>query len=75
MTHSMQTDLEWLDGAEVVRIERGEVGLKLWFQLPEPVTLAPGDRDVSVVALEVWQDEEGNGPGHLAMVGYELSGR
>lgn len=69
MTNYIQTDLNWLVGAEIVRVKSGQIGLSLWLQLPEPILL--DGKEVSVVNFEIWQDAEGNGAGYLALVGSE----
>lgn len=67
MTH----DLDWLEGAKVTKVERGEVGDAIWLTLAEPVLIA--GHTTTSVCFEVWRDEEGNGPGYLALTRAEGS--
>lgn len=62
---------DWLTGATITAIERGELGLALYLKLPETVAL--NNIATRAVVLEVWSDEEGNGPGYLALVAGTLA--
>jgi hypothetical protein len=63
---SSEHELFWLLGARITKIEEGSIGTELTMILGEPVEIE-GKR-VKNVKFEVWRDEEGNGPGYLALV-------
>ena len=67
MSHPNQTaELSYLVGSTVEAVAEGEVGTVLTLRLPDTVSIndsPPG----SLAKFEIWQDEEGNERGYLAL--------
>lgn len=73
-----QEELDLLVGAKIlsIKIEDLPEDLKefgndnkivMRVKMPKPVVL--DGKETGTLSFEVWQDEEGNGPGYLALVG------
>lgn len=73
-----QEELDLLVGATILSIQiedlpedlkefgnDNKIVMKL--KMPKPVVL--DGKETGTLSFEVWQDEEGNGPGYLALVG------
>ena len=59
------SDNDWLVGGTITSVHQGSIGETIAIKLKEQVLI--DDKPVGYVEVEVWRDEEGNGPGYLAL--------
>jgi hypothetical protein len=60
-------EYKWLEGAKIIAVTEGPIGLNLVLRLAPGIAIN-GSTETKMVEVEVWADEEGNGPGYLALL-------
>ena len=61
------SEYKWLEGAKIIAVTDGPVGPNLVLRLAPGIAIN-GPTETKLVEIEVWADEEGNGPGYLALL-------
>lgn len=61
------SEYKWLEGAKIIAVTNGTTGPNLVLRLAPGIAIN-GQTETTMVEVEVWRDEEGNGPGYLALL-------
>ena len=61
------SEYKWLEGAKIIAVTDGTTGPNFVLRLAPGIAIN-GPKETKLVEVEIWQDEEGNGPGYLALL-------